>query len=346
MNCCKQCSDPLTVSHKISSTSLSSCAAQTLDNLDGRQARRTGTSSPLGLLFDHGVDALNVALSNLTVCACICAGANAWFAFWMWSMTLVLFVHATWEEYYVGELVLGLINGPTEGILLACSFVLANVVLGPGVWCRSVVELLGASVSDSLGVPAWLRVQPACILICFAGIPPMVVTLIGNYSKVFSFIAAQRARKIALDAVGQENYVYKPEVGARIDALYPKPLASAHPNAHALSFGGAIFTLLPFVLIWAGALVWAAYSPVNILAAQTRMFIFAHGFLFSGFICRMMLAHLTLKPFRALHWASVPGLWAVANALVFKQCSEVVRCVWTNRRWAEQDAKYFLIHSV
>jgi phosphatidylglycerophosphate synthase len=40
-------------------------AYQTLDNLDGRQARRTGSSSPLGLLFDHGVDALNVTLSTL-----------------------------------------------------------------------------------------------------------------------------------------------------------------------------------------------------------------------------------------------------------------------------------------
>jgi len=28
------------------------------DNLDGKQARRTNTSSPLGLLFDHGCDAL------------------------------------------------------------------------------------------------------------------------------------------------------------------------------------------------------------------------------------------------------------------------------------------------
>jgi ethanolaminephosphotransferase len=62
-------------------------AYQTLDNLDGRQvppptrplrasqhrrrqARRTNSSSPLGLLFDHGVDALNT-----TVVFLVCAGA-------------------------------------------------------------------------------------------------------------------------------------------------------------------------------------------------------------------------------------------------------------------------------
>ena len=31
----------------------------TFDNVDGKQARRTHSSSPLGELFDHGCDALN-----------------------------------------------------------------------------------------------------------------------------------------------------------------------------------------------------------------------------------------------------------------------------------------------
>eukprot|EP01025_Chloroclados_australasicus_P043798 TRINITY_DN4697_c0_g3_i1.p2 TRINITY_DN4697_c0_g3~~TRINITY_DN4697_c0_g3_i1.p2 ORF type:complete len:179 (-),score=14.32 TRINITY_DN4697_c0_g3_i1:820-1281(-) len=34
-----------------------------LDCMDGKQARRTGSSSPLGQLFDHGCDALAVFLS-------------------------------------------------------------------------------------------------------------------------------------------------------------------------------------------------------------------------------------------------------------------------------------------
>eukprot|EP00956_Cyclotella_meneghiniana_P038130 scaffold149152_cov25-Cyclotella_meneghiniana.AAC.1 len=42
---------------------LFNCAAmliyQTLDNMDGKQARRTGTGSALGLLFDHRCDAVN-----------------------------------------------------------------------------------------------------------------------------------------------------------------------------------------------------------------------------------------------------------------------------------------------
>ena len=35
---------------------------QTMDALDGKQARRTGTSSPLGELFDHGCDAMTTVV--------------------------------------------------------------------------------------------------------------------------------------------------------------------------------------------------------------------------------------------------------------------------------------------
>jgi phosphatidylglycerophosphate synthase len=33
-----------------------------LDEMDGKQARKTGNSSPVGLMFDHGCDSFTVAL--------------------------------------------------------------------------------------------------------------------------------------------------------------------------------------------------------------------------------------------------------------------------------------------
>ena len=36
-----------------------------LDNCDGKQARRTGSGSPMGMLFDHGIDAATCVLANL-----------------------------------------------------------------------------------------------------------------------------------------------------------------------------------------------------------------------------------------------------------------------------------------
>jgi len=36
-----------------------------LDEMDGKQARRTGNSSPLGMLFDHGIDAYTIGIQVL-----------------------------------------------------------------------------------------------------------------------------------------------------------------------------------------------------------------------------------------------------------------------------------------
>jgi ethanolaminephosphotransferase len=57
---------------------------QTLDAIDGTQARRTGQSGPLGELFDHGVDALNTGLEVLVFAACMRLGMG-------WRTVMVLF---------------------------------------------------------------------------------------------------------------------------------------------------------------------------------------------------------------------------------------------------------------
>jgi phosphatidylglycerophosphate synthase len=38
---------------------------QTLDAIDGKQARRTGSSNALGELFDHGCDSMSTGQSRI-----------------------------------------------------------------------------------------------------------------------------------------------------------------------------------------------------------------------------------------------------------------------------------------
>lgn len=38
-----------------------------LDNCDGKQARRTGSGSPMGMLFDHGLDACTAVMQNIQI---------------------------------------------------------------------------------------------------------------------------------------------------------------------------------------------------------------------------------------------------------------------------------------
>ena len=46
------------------------------DNTDGKQAVRTKSSSPLGMLFDHGVDAFTVVFMGLVVIADVGCGKS------------------------------------------------------------------------------------------------------------------------------------------------------------------------------------------------------------------------------------------------------------------------------
>jgi ethanolaminephosphotransferase len=108
-------------------------AYQTFDNMDGKQARRTGSSSALGMLFDHGCDAINAGLMCIPMGAVAATG---------WSTKLFLcicsgfvpFYFQTWEEYYTGTMVLPSFNGPTEGLLMAVGMCVISYFKGPEWW--------------------------------------------------------------------------------------------------------------------------------------------------------------------------------------------------------------------
>eukprot|EP00835_Amoeboradix_gromovi_P005528 NODE_528_length_7173_cov_0.249929.p2 type:complete len:407 gc:universal NODE_528_length_7173_cov_0.249929:5173-3953(-) len=105
----------------------------TMDNLDGKQARRTKTSSPLGELVDHGCDALQCCLGGLVQSAGMGLGYS-YYTIWVIGIASVPFYFSSWEEYYTKTLYLGYINGPTEGLLLGSLCSLASAIWGPQIY--------------------------------------------------------------------------------------------------------------------------------------------------------------------------------------------------------------------
>ncbi|KAI1091617.1 CDP-alcohol phosphatidyltransferase [Rostrohypoxylon terebratum] len=115
---------------------------QTMDNIDGKQARRTGTSSGLGELFDHGIDSLNCTLGSLLETAAMALGTSKSGVFTALCPCLPMFF-STWETYHTHTLYLGYVNGPTEGLLIACSLMAISGIYGPGIWTERIVDLVG-----------------------------------------------------------------------------------------------------------------------------------------------------------------------------------------------------------
>ena len=61
---------------------------QTLDAIDGKQARRTKTSSPLGELFDHGCDSLSTVFVSIASCCAVRLGLYpGWMLFQVTSLS-------------------------------------------------------------------------------------------------------------------------------------------------------------------------------------------------------------------------------------------------------------------
>jgi ethanolaminephosphotransferase len=104
-----------------------------LDNTDGKQARKTGTSSSLGLLLDHGCDALTTCIIAVNLAHILQLG-NGLLNYLFFFATTSGFWFCTYEEYVVGFLNLGIINGADEGNFLVFLIALISGILGPAIW--------------------------------------------------------------------------------------------------------------------------------------------------------------------------------------------------------------------
>ena len=121
-----------------------------LDYTDGKQARRLKASSPLGLLIDHGVDSF--APLFVTINLGILCGFEDFYQYFMLYYGIVFtFFLNTWEEYYVGELVLPIIHGVSEGTLLIDYLCFVSGIDGTKYYLKN-SEWFGIKRSDLLGV--------------------------------------------------------------------------------------------------------------------------------------------------------------------------------------------------
>jgi ethanolaminephosphotransferase len=144
---------------------------QTLDAIDGTQARRTGQSGPLGELFDHGVDALNTSLEVLLFSAAMQFG-QGWRTVLTLFACLLTFYVQTWDEYHTKTLTLGLISGPVEGILTLVAVYAITAYTGGSYWSNAMLPALGvphiALIPDSLyklDFGGWYMMYGALVLV-------------------------------------------------------------------------------------------------------------------------------------------------------------------------------------
>eukprot|EP01114_Cavostelium_apophysatum_P021151 TRINITY_DN7294_c0_g1_i1.p1 TRINITY_DN7294_c0_g1~~TRINITY_DN7294_c0_g1_i1.p1 ORF type:complete len:385 (+),score=11.73 TRINITY_DN7294_c0_g1_i1:141-1295(+) len=111
-------------------------AYQTFDNLDGKQARRTGSSSALGEVFDHGGDSLTIPIFTLILSNAVQFGPFEAYITLIYLSFVFFAVH--WEGYFTGTVVLDIIANPTEAQLSMISLLIITYFYGNSVWLTQV----------------------------------------------------------------------------------------------------------------------------------------------------------------------------------------------------------------
>ena len=103
---------------------------QILDNLDGKQARRTGSSSPFGMLLDHGCDIFTNCLTSFNLSHLALLGNNSFYSVTVFIGLILGFYAMTYEEYKLGELHFPIVNATDEGNIILSSFAILCGFIG------------------------------------------------------------------------------------------------------------------------------------------------------------------------------------------------------------------------
>ncbi|XP_026748261.1 cholinephosphotransferase 1 isoform X4 [Galleria mellonella] len=140
---------------------------QSLDAIDGKQARRTGSQSPLGELFDHGCDSISTVFIALGACIAVRLGEYPTWMFFQCVCAMTLFYCAHWQAYVTGTLKMGRID-VTEAQYSIIAIHLVSATLGPDFWSTQI---------PAVGAPWSLLV----VSMCFAAQLFFVV----NFSSTF-----------------------------------------------------------------------------------------------------------------------------------------------------------------
>lgn len=117
------------------------------DNLDGKQARKTNTCSSFGMLLDHGCDVFtNICVFFNVSHLCRLGNDSIYVEFLVICLYLGFFT-TIYEEYLLGEMHLGIINGPDEGNFFIATGTLVAFILGNDFWIYK-IKYIGMTIGE------------------------------------------------------------------------------------------------------------------------------------------------------------------------------------------------------
>lgn len=101
--------------------------------------------------------------------------------YYFWLCGLLPFLFATTTEYFTGELILPIVNGPSDGMCLVMLFLLLQYIM-PGFWSNTIVQSIPL-LSQYIPSISHLPSNTVVLLLGWLGIIPTILSNIYSVSK-------------------------------------------------------------------------------------------------------------------------------------------------------------------
>ncbi|PKI84593.1 ethanolaminephosphotransferase [Malassezia vespertilionis] len=248
---------------------------QSLDSIDGKQARRTRMAGPLGELFDHGCDALNTTLGTFLVASATGLGRSYWTICALVS-AMANFYLTTWEEFHTHILFLSWFSGPVEGILLICSIYLMAAAFGGPAFCLSGIWNATGLVNVSFvrEYLAWMNWPISDVLMAF-GFAGLLANAFGAYGNVYAS-CKRKGTSVSEPLLGLVPFVFQ----------CVSNIAWMLGNGQRVFVQGSLF--IPFLCFW--------------------------GLSFAYLVGLLILSHVAKTRFPFANWLFIPSLIGAVDA--------------------------------
>ncbi|XP_049957486.1 choline/ethanolaminephosphotransferase 1 isoform X1 [Schistocerca serialis cubense] len=267
---------------------------QSLDAIDGKQARRTNTSSPLGELFDHGCDSISTVFVALSACIAVQLGYYPAWMFFQCFCAMTLFYCAHWQTYVSGTLRFGKVD-VTEAQFTIILIHLISSIFGPSVWMTQ-IPYTSYEMKYLLG---------------FSTIIVASVTLYKNFVVIFTGGVGKNGSTVAIPWTGGRvchfvsaaffcGYLH---LFTQFFLVFQK--GGVGKNGSTVAGTSVLSPVIPFSLVILPAYIIYRKSAENVYEQHPALYILAFGMVAAKVTNRLVVAHMTKNEMEYLDTALV-----------------------------------------
>ncbi|XP_053600582.1 cholinephosphotransferase 1 isoform X2 [Plodia interpunctella] len=264
---------------------------QSLDAIDGKQARRTNSQSPLGELFDHGCDSLSTVFIALGACIAVKLGEYPTWMFFQCICAMTLFYCAHWQAYVTGTLKMGRID-VTEAQYSIIAIHLISAIIGPGFWSTQVVGALEArySLAAAAAGGAFLTIGALAAAIVAGGVGKNGSTVaLPTVNVPLNLVSNIGVIALAVYLIlGYVTVIMRGGVGK---------------NGSTVAGTSILSPVIPFSLVVVPAFVIFQKSESNVYENHPVLYLIAFGMVAAKVTNRLVVAHMTKSEMEYFDWA-------------------------------------------